>query len=99
MSYRTKYRNLVFFIVSAIAIFNSCKVASPTESQKTPYIPPPVNTYRPPGAPAYLKAKATSLSTIEIDWIDTSHIASRFVVERENVVDTSWQIIDSTLGS
>lgn|GEM_PF-3239725 len=98
ISRRAKYRLLVFIILAAIALFNSCKVASPTESKKAPFIPPPVNTYRPPGAPAYLKAKATSLSTIEIDWIDTSRIANWFVIEREITPDTLWQIIDSTSG-
>lgn len=86
-------------MLSAIALFNSCKVASPTESKKTTFIPPPVNVYRPPGAPAYLKAKSTSLSSIELDWIDTSRIANWFVIEREITPDTLWQIIDSTSGS
>ena len=98
MSYQAKYRLLVFSVLSAIALFNSCKVASPTESKKTE-IPPPLTVYRPPGAPANLKAKATSLSTIEVDWTDTSHIATWFVIERENIADSSWQIVDSTLGS
>ena len=98
MSYQAKYCLLVFSVLSAIALFNSCKVASPTESKKTE-IPPPLTVYRPPGAPANLKAKATSLSTIEVDWTDTSHIATWFVIERENIADSSWQIVDSTLGS
>src|SRR5208283_3790833 len=96
MLHQVKYRPLFFIFVSAIVIFNSCKVASPTDLQTTQTPPsPPGKTDRPPGAPAFLQAKATSLSTVDLDWMDTSQITAWFVIERESSNDTVWRVVDS----